>query len=72
MSSGVLNSGLSIKKTRSGGVDITFTVKNTGTRAGAEVPQVYLGPSLALVQQAVNKLADLERIELDPGQSQKV
>ena len=41
----------------------------------AEVPQVYLGPSPTApgsVQQAVNKLAGFKRIELEPGQSQKV
>lgn len=67
-------SGLSIKKTGEGGFNVTFTVKNTGTRFGVEVPQVYLGPSPtapATVQQAVNKLAGYKRIELDPGQSQK-
>ena len=68
-------SGLSLKKTGDGGVNVTFTVTNTGARTGTEVPQVYLGPSPAApggVQQAVHKLAGFKRIELEPGQSQKV
>src|SRR4051812_40332308 len=35
---------LDIDDTRSGGLDVSFVVRNVGHRAGAEVPQVYLGP----------------------------
>ena len=68
-------SGLSIRRTGDGGFNVAFTARNTGPRAGADVPQVYLGPSPnapASVQQAVRKLAGFKRIELEPGQSQKV
>ena len=68
-------SNLSLKTTGNGGVNVTFTVTNTGDRTGTEVPQVYLGPSPNApggVQQAVHKLAGFKRIELEPGQSQKV
>ena len=68
-------SNLAIKKTGDGGVNVSFTLTNTGGRTGTEVPQAYLGPSPTApgsVQQAVNKLAGFKRIELEPGQSQKV
>jgi beta-glucosidase len=54
---------------------VSFTVRNTGSRAGSEVPQIYLGPSAALpasVQQAVRKLVGFDRVTLNPGRSQPV
>jgi beta-glucosidase len=43
----------------------TFTVTNTGTRAGADVPQLYLtGPR--------TRLLAFERVELAPGDSRRV
>jgi beta-glucosidase len=38
----------SVKNAKDGGLDVTFTVKNSGARAGAESPQVYVGPSSQL------------------------
>lgn len=62
------HSGLSV--TAAGNtVTARFTVSNTGSRAGADVPQLYL------VSAAGNKrvrLAGWERIELAPGASQTV
>ena len=58
-----------------GGIDVTFTVRNTGPRTGSEAPQVYLGPSPDLpgnVQQAVAKLTAFTRVDLLPGRSQRV
>jgi beta-glucosidase len=55
------------------GVDVSFTVANTGKVAGAEVPQVYLGrPAKAPVPMVVKALAGFERVELAPGQSTMV
>jgi beta-glucosidase len=58
-----------------GGIDVTFTVTNTGSRRGSEVPQVYLGPSSRLpagVQQAVAKLIAFSRVDLSPRQSRRI
>jgi beta-glucosidase len=57
-----------------GGVDVSFDVTNTGSRAGTEVPQVYVGPGpdVGGVQQAVRALGGYERITLAPGQTKRV
>jgi beta-glucosidase len=54
---------------------VSFRVQNVGNMAGAEVPQVYVGPSPdapASVQQAVKKLVQFDRISLAPGHWQDV
>ena len=68
-------SDLSTAQASDGGVDVTFTVKNTGGTAGADAAQVYVGPpgdSPAGIQFAVRSLAQFARVSLDPGQSQTV
>jgi beta-glucosidase len=68
-------SKLSINPASDGGFDINFRVQNVGNDAGAEVPQVYVGPSPdapTRVQQAVKKLVQFDRIVLDPGHWQDV
>jgi len=68
-------SGLKISLVGNAGIDVTFRVKNSGTVAGDEVPQVYLGaPSNepAGVQFAVRALADFDRIMLSPGESRTI
>ncbi len=55
------------------GYDVTFTVKNTGTRDGVDVPQVYLGPVASPpAPMAVRKLAGFERVPLAAGASRRV
>jgi beta-glucosidase len=55
----------------SGGETITasFTVKNTGKRAGADVPQLYLTEAAGEKRM---RLLGFERVELKPGQSRRV
>ncbi len=57
-----------------GGVQVTvnFEVKNTGTRAGAEVVQLYVGDSHASVPRPVKELKGFAKVSLKPGESQKV
>ena len=58
-----------------GGLDVSFQLKNTGSVAGDEVPEVYLGapnPRPGGADFAVRALAAFERVHLDAGQSQPV
>jgi beta-glucosidase len=62
-------------RARDGGIDISFQLRNTGTRTGSATPQVYIGPSPDLpagIQQAVAKLVGFARVTLRPGQSGQV
>jgi beta-glucosidase len=59
-------SGLSVS-----GTTITFTVKNNGTVAGTEIPQLYLGfPASAGEPPKV--LRGFDDVTLSPGQSSEV
>jgi beta-glucosidase len=48
---------------------VSFDVKNTGKRAGAEVAQVYVGDPSATVPRPVKELKGFARVELKPGES---
>jgi beta-glucosidase len=65
-------SHLDVSPSRDGGIDVRLRVSNVGDRAGADVPQVYIGPSAQLpaaIQQAVHKLVQFQRVQLAPGRS---
>jgi beta-glucosidase len=54
------------------GVDsVSFTVRNTGKRAGAEIAQVYAGLP-ASAQEPPKRLVAWEKIQLAPGQAKTV
>lgn len=55
-----------------GSVRVRCTVKNTGTRAGDEVVQLYVKDILASVARPVMQLGGFTRIELKPGESREV
>jgi len=62
-------------QTNERGVTVTFTVRNSGKRAGAAVPQVYVGPAAKVpsyVQQAVRALRGFDRVELGPGETRRL
>ena len=50
---------------------VTATVKNTGSRAGADVAQLYLGDPASTGEPA-RQLEGFERVMLNPGQSETV
>jgi beta-glucosidase len=65
-------SGLSVRAS-GGGFRVSFSVRNTGERAGAEVAQVYVGPPRQPpVPMARWSLAGFRRVTLRPGQSARV
>ena len=58
-----------------GGIDVAFTLRNTGAVRGDEVPQVYLSAPLVVPQHAQfaeRSLVAFDRVALDPGQSRRV
>jgi beta-glucosidase len=62
-------SDLHVAPAADGGADVTFEVKNTGARAGDDVPQVYLEAPQAQgdAQFAPRTLAGFERVSLAAG-----
>jgi beta-glucosidase len=55
-----------------GSAAVTFTVRNTGARAGDEVTQLYIHDILASVARPVMQLAGFQRVHLAPGESRTV
>ncbi len=51
-------------------VEVKVTVKNTGTRAGKEVVQVYVRDVEASLMRPVKELKRFEKVALEPGESQ--
>lgn len=54
------------------GADVTVTLRNTGTRAGRQVVQVYLARRTSAVDRPVRWLAGLAVVEAVPGRSAMV
>lgn len=68
-------SGLTVSRASGDGLDVRFEVKNIGTTASDEVPQVYIDAPERQpkdVQFAIHALAAFARIHLNAGQSQDV
>ncbi|MBY8878458.1 beta-glucosidase family protein [Actinacidiphila acidipaludis] len=62
----------SLQAETDGEVRMSFTVRNTGERAGAEVVQVYLHDPVASVVQPVQRLIAYRRLDLAPGEEARV
>jgi beta-glucosidase len=68
-------SGLKVDKAADGGLDVNVNIKNTGSMASDEVPQVYLGAPSEIpsgVQFPVRALAAFDRIHLASGEAKIV
>ena len=68
-------SGLKTAPASDGGLDVSFQLKNTGSVASDEVPQVYLGAPANRPKGAdfaVHALAAFDRVHVDAGQTQPV
>lgn len=55
-----------------GEIRLRFTVRNTGSRAGVAVPQLYVRDLLASVVRPVKEPKAFGRVELRPGESAQV
>jgi beta-glucosidase len=51
---------------------VSFDVKNTGSRAGTEVGEVYVSDPSATVPRPEIELKGFERVTLNPGESRHV
>jgi beta-glucosidase len=62
-----------LKVTQSSGkLTVTFDLKNSGDRAGAEVAQFYTHQRASSTYQPIKSLRAFQRVTLDPGQSKTV
>jgi beta-glucosidase len=52
--------------------EVSFTVTNTGKRAGAEVAQLYVGQENPSVDRPIKELKGFQKVYLQPGESQTV
>ncbi len=52
--------------------DLTFDVANTGSRAGAAVPQVYVAPRDSRVPRPRKELKGFTKVMLQPGETRRV
>jgi beta-glucosidase len=53
-------------------IKVSFDVKNTGRRPGAEVAELYVGDAHAKVPRPAKELKDFARIDLKPGETRRV
>lgn len=60
------------KVNKDGATTVAVTVKNTGTRKGDEVVQLYLRDEIASVARPLKELKAFKRITLNPGESRRV
>jgi beta-glucosidase len=68
-------SGLKVRKSSNGGLDVGLTIKNTGAMDSDEVPQVYLGAPSVIpdgVQFPIRALAAFDRVHIPAGASRAV
>ncbi|HEY5499758.1 MAG TPA: glycoside hydrolase family 3 N-terminal domain-containing protein, partial [Bacteroidales bacterium] len=53
-------------------IDVSFTLTNTGTRAGEEVAQLYIRDLVGSVVRPVKELKDFQKVKLEPGESKTI
>ncbi|HAS37523.1 MAG TPA: glycosyl hydrolase, partial [Ruminococcaceae bacterium] len=58
--------------TKGEGTKVTFTVKNTGDVAGAEIAQVYVAKPDSKIFRAPKELKGFVKVYLEPGESKKI
>jgi beta-glucosidase len=65
-------SGLNIQSEKNGLYKVTFTVKNIGKTAGAEVAQLYVGETSPKLPRPEKELKGFSKVDLRPGESKTV
>lgn len=61
-----------VSASATGPVTVSFDIKNTGSRAGAEVAQIYVGDPSATVRRPKMELKGFSRVMLAPGEVRHV
>lgn len=64
-------SNLSVKK-QGKGATVSFTIKNTGKVAGAEVAQLYVTQEVSALPRPTKELKGFEKIALNPGEEKTI
>lgn len=64
--------GLAARPAAGGNVTVDFTVRNTGSRAGYAVPQVYASAAKGAGWEAPRRLAGWDKVLLQPGERKQV
>ncbi|MFE7559808.1 glycoside hydrolase family 3 C-terminal domain-containing protein [Kitasatospora sp. NPDC057500] len=64
--------GLEVTATGDNRYDVSFTVTNTGTRAGAEVAQLYVHERAPRVRRPEHELKGFAKVHLEAGESTRV
>jgi beta-glucosidase len=66
-------SNITVSPTKAtGNITVSFDVTNTGSCAGAEVAELYVGDPSAKIKRPVKELKGFQKVRLDPGQKQHV
>ncbi len=52
--------------------EVSFTITNTGSRAGSEIAQLYITAEDSQVRRPVKELKGFDKIDLNPGQSKEI
>jgi beta-glucosidase len=52
--------------------EVSFDVKNTGSREGADVAQVYVGDTHSKAARPLKELKGFAKVSLRPGESRRV
>ncbi|HEU5403491.1 MAG TPA: glycoside hydrolase family 3 C-terminal domain-containing protein, partial [Terriglobales bacterium] len=55
-----------------GTIEVSLRLRNTGSRSGAEVVQLYVHDGHSRLDRPIHELKGFERVELKPGESQTV
>ncbi|MCM3872321.1 MAG: glycoside hydrolase family 3 C-terminal domain-containing protein [Pyrinomonadaceae bacterium] len=63
---------LNVKPLPDSRCEVSFDVQNTGSRAGADVAQIYVGGTQAPVPRPAKELKGFAKVDLRPGQTKRV
>ena len=60
------------QQTTNGDITVRFDLTNTGTRAGDEIPQLYVNQEVSSVTTWEKRLCGFDRVHLEPGETKTV